>query len=116
MSIWDLHPFFKDLAVEDFKKKLGERLIKEVNDRIRFMVDAGLGYLTLSRQTRTLSSGEYQRITLARALGSALTETLYVLDDRASVYTQETRSVSSVSWNSCANGGTPWSSWNTIPI
>jgi excinuclease ABC subunit A len=81
MSIWDLRPFFKDLAVEDFKKKLGERLIKEVNDRIGFMVDAGLGYLTLSRQTRTLSSGEYQRITLARALGSALTETLYVLDE-----------------------------------
>ena len=45
------------------------------------MVDVGLGYLTLSRQTRTLSSGEYQRITLARALGSALTETLYVLDE-----------------------------------
>jgi excinuclease ABC subunit A len=45
------------------------------------MIDVGLGYLTLSRQTRTLSSGEYQRITLARALGSALTETLYVLDE-----------------------------------
>jgi excinuclease ABC subunit A len=43
--------------------------------------DVGLGYLTLSRQTRTLSSGEYQRITLARALGSALTQTLYVLDE-----------------------------------
>jgi excinuclease ABC subunit A len=81
MSIWDLQPFFKDLAVEDFKKRIGERLIKEVNDRIGFMVGAGLGYLTLSRQTRTLSSGEYQRITLARALGSALTETLYVLDE-----------------------------------
>ena len=81
MSIWDLQPFFKDLAVEDFKKRVGERLIKEVNDRIGFMADAGLGYLTLSRQTRTLSSGEYQRISLARALGSALTETLYVLDE-----------------------------------
>jgi excinuclease ABC subunit A len=45
------------------------------------MIDVGLGYLTLSRQTRTLSSGEYQRITLARALGSALTDTLYVLDE-----------------------------------
>jgi len=45
------------------------------------MADVGLGYLTLSRQTRTLSSGEYQRITLARSLGSALTETLYVLDE-----------------------------------
>jgi excinuclease ABC subunit A len=45
------------------------------------MVHVGLGYLSLSRQTRTLSNGEYQRITLARALGSALTETLYVLDE-----------------------------------
>src|SRR4030067_755544 len=45
------------------------------------MVHVGLGYLTLSRQTRTLSNGEYQRITLARALGSSLTETLYVLDE-----------------------------------
>src|SRR4030066_369207 len=60
---------------------MGQRLLKEIADRIGFMVDVGLGYLTLSRQTRTLSSGEYQRITLARALGSALTETLYVLDE-----------------------------------
>jgi excinuclease ABC subunit A len=45
------------------------------------MVHVGLGYLSLSRQTRTLSNGEYQRIALARALGSALTETLYVLDE-----------------------------------
>jgi len=81
MSIWDLQPFFKNLPIEDFRKKVGDRLLKEINDRIAFMVDAGLGYLTLSRQTRTLSSGEYQRITLARALGSALTETLYVLDE-----------------------------------
>ena len=81
MSIGDLQPFFRNLPVEDFQKRVGERLIKEINDRIGFMVGAGLGYLTLSRQTRTLSSGEYQRITLARALGSALTETLYVLDE-----------------------------------
>ena len=81
MSIWDLQPFFTNLPVEDFQKRVGKRLIKEINDRIGFMVGAGLGYLTLSRQTRTLSSGEYQRITLARALGSALTETLYVLDE-----------------------------------
>ncbi len=81
MSISDLQEFFRDLPIEDFQKKVGQRLLKEINDRIGFMVDVGLGYLTLSRQTRTLSSGEYQRITLARALGSGLTETLYVLDE-----------------------------------
>jgi len=81
MPISDLQVFFKDLPIKDFQKKVGERLLKEINDRIGFMVDVGLGYLTLSRQTRTLSSGEYQRITLARSLGSALTETLYVLDE-----------------------------------
>ncbi len=81
MPISDLRMFFKDLPIKDFQKKVGERLLKEINDRIGFMVDVGLGYLTLSRQTRTLSSGEYQRITLARSLGSALTETLYVLDE-----------------------------------
>ena len=81
MSISDLQFFFKNLPIRDFQKRMGERLFKEITDRVGFMVDVGLGYLTLSRQTRTLSSGEYQRITLARALGSALTETLYVLDE-----------------------------------
>ncbi|MGZ3559696.1 MAG: excinuclease ABC subunit UvrA [Thermodesulfobacteriota bacterium] len=81
MPISDLHLFFEKLPIRDFQKKVGERLLKEINDRIGFMVDVGLGYLTLSRQTRTLSSGEYQRITLARSLGSALTDTLYVLDE-----------------------------------
>jgi excinuclease ABC subunit A len=81
MPISVLRMFFKNLPIKDFQKKVAERLLKEINDRIGFMVDVGLGYLTLSRQTRTLSSGEYQRITLARSLGSALTETLYVLDE-----------------------------------
>ncbi|HXX36261.1 MAG TPA: excinuclease ABC subunit UvrA [Thermodesulfobacteriota bacterium] len=81
MPISDLQLFFKNLPIKDFQRKVGERLLKEINDRIGFMVDVGLGYLTLSRQTRTLSSGEYQRITLARSLGSSLTETLYVLDE-----------------------------------
>jgi excinuclease ABC subunit A len=81
IPILDLHLFFKNLSIGDFRRKVGERLLKEINDRIGFMVDVGLGYLTLSRQTRTLSAGEYQRITLARSLGSALTETLYVLDE-----------------------------------
>ena len=81
MSISDLQDFFRDLAVQEFQKKVADRLLKEITQRIAFMTEVGLGYLTLSRQTRTLSNGEYQRITLARALGSALTETLYVLDE-----------------------------------
>jgi excinuclease ABC subunit A len=81
MPISDLQLFFKNIPIRDFQRKVGERLLHEINDRIGFMVEVGLGYLMLSRQTRTLSSGEYQRITLARSLGSALTETLYVLDE-----------------------------------
>jgi excinuclease ABC subunit A len=81
MPISDLQLFFKNIPIRDYQKKVGERLLKEIRDRIGFMREVGLGYLTLSRQTRTLSSGEYQRITLARSLGSALTDTLYVLDE-----------------------------------
>ncbi len=81
MSISELQGLFHHLPLRDYQKTLSERLLKEITGRLTFMVDVGLGYLTLSRQTRTLSSGEYQRITLARALGSALTETLYVLDE-----------------------------------
>ncbi len=81
LPISELHDFFKNLPLRDFQKKIAGRLLKEINDRIQFMLDVGLGYLTLSRQTRTLSNGEYQRITLARALGSSLTDTLYVLDE-----------------------------------
>jgi len=81
MPISELYLFFETIPLKPFQKKLGERLLKEIRDRLRFMVEVGLGYLTLSRQTRTLSGGEYQRITLARALGSSLTETLYVLDE-----------------------------------
>lgn len=81
LPISELYLFFENISLKPFQKKLGERLLKEIRDRLRFMVEVGLGYLTLSRQTRTLSGGEYQRITLARALGSSLTETLYVLDE-----------------------------------
>jgi excinuclease ABC subunit A len=81
MSISELRRFFRELPLQEYEKTISERLLKEVTGRLSFMIDVGLEYLTLSRQTRTLSSGEYQRITLARALGSALTETLYVLDE-----------------------------------
>ncbi len=81
MSIGDLLGFFQDLRLGRLKAAIGHRLLREIKNRLGFMADVGLGYLTLSRQTRTLSSGEFQRITLARSLGSALTDTLYVLDE-----------------------------------
>ena len=81
MSIEDLLAFFEELHLARLKEAIGDRLLREIKNRLGFMEQVGLGYLTLSRQTRTLSSGEFQRITLARSLGSALTETLYVLDE-----------------------------------
>ncbi len=81
LPISELQEFFKNIPLKDFQRRVSGRLLKEIHDRIKFMTDVGLGYVTLSRQTRTLSSGEYQRITLARALGASLTETLYVLDE-----------------------------------
>ena len=60
---------------------LQDSLTEEIRGRLRFLLDVGLHYLALSRQSRTLSGGEAQRVTLATALGSSLTKTLYVLDE-----------------------------------
>ncbi|MFQ5842613.1 MAG: excinuclease ABC subunit A, partial [Thermodesulfobacteriota bacterium] len=81
MSIEDLHRFFTTLKLSPLKEEVAGRILKEIRNRIQYLCHVGLGYVTLQRQTRTLSSGEFQRITLARALGSALTDTLYVLDE-----------------------------------
>jgi len=81
MSIEDLRDFFGELKLGPLKEEVAARILKEIRNRIQYLYHVGLGYVTLARQTRTLSNGEFQRITLARALGSALTETLYVLDE-----------------------------------
>jgi len=81
MSIEDLLNFFRELKLYPLKEEVAGRILKEIRNRIQYLYHVGLGYITLNRQTRTLSNGEFQRITLARALGSALTETLYVLDE-----------------------------------
>ncbi|NIQ38772.1 MAG: excinuclease ABC subunit UvrA [Proteobacteria bacterium] len=81
LSIEELLVFFQNLHLGRLKETIGRRILREIRNRLGFMTEVGLGYLTLNRQTRTLSSGEFQRITLARSLGSALTETLYVLDE-----------------------------------
>ncbi len=81
MSIEDLHRFFTTMKLDPLQEEVAERILKEIRNRIQYLCHVGLGYITLHRQTRTLSSGEFQRISLARALGSALTDTLYVLDE-----------------------------------
>ncbi len=80
-SIEDLHEYFDLLRLPPLEEQTAERLLKEIRSRLHYLDSVGLGYLTLDRQTRTLSGGESQRINLATALGSALTETLYVLDE-----------------------------------
>ncbi|MBI1292180.1 excinuclease ABC subunit A [bacterium] len=76
-----LIPWFDELKLSESEAHLAERPLSEVRARLRYLSEVGLGYLTLSRQTRTLSGGESQRINLSTALGSALTDTLYVLDE-----------------------------------
>jgi excinuclease ABC subunit A len=81
MSIEDLRRFFTTLKLSPLKEDVAGRILNEIRNRVQYLCHVGLGYVTLHRQTRTLSSGEFQRISLARALGSALTDTLYVLDE-----------------------------------
>ena len=69
------------LALTPFEREVAALIVEQLDARLGFLRDVGLGYLTLDRQTRTLSGGEAQRISLANALGSRLVDTLYVLDE-----------------------------------
>ena len=73
--------FFKNLELSDYDAKVGKRLLLEINNRISFLRDVGLGYLTLNRKSNTLSGGESQRINLATSLGSSLVGSMYILDE-----------------------------------
>jgi len=73
--------FFRDLELSDREKHIAERVLKEINERITFLCDVGLEYLTLSRASATLSGGEAQRIRLATQIGSGLMGVLYILDE-----------------------------------
>ncbi|CAN5237998.1 excinuclease ABC subunit UvrA [soil metagenome] len=81
MQVKDLIVWFDALKLSGEDTVVGERPLEEVRSRLGYLSEVGLGYLTLARQTRTLSGGESQRINLSTALGSALTDTLYVLDE-----------------------------------
>ncbi len=81
LSVKELKTFFDKLALDETKTKISELILKEIKERIRFLANVGLEYLTLSREARTLSGGESQRIRLATQIGSRLTGVLYVLDE-----------------------------------
>ncbi len=81
MPVHALVRFFDELALSDTHRMVADRLLREVRARLHYLDAIGLSYLTLNRQFRTLSNGEAQRINLSAALGSALTDTLYVLDE-----------------------------------
>jgi len=80
-SIDDAYRFFDTLALSPHEREVGKRLLEELQRRLKYLVDVGLGYLTLDRLSHTLSGGESQRINLATALGSSLVGSLYVLDE-----------------------------------
>lgn len=76
-----LSSFFKKLKLSDHDKTVSDRLLIEINNRIEFLCDVGLGYLTLNRLSASLSGGESQRINLATSLGSSLVGSMYILDE-----------------------------------
>ncbi|UAB69919.1 excinuclease ABC subunit UvrA [Vibrio sp. SCSIO 43132] len=81
MSISDAMGFFNSLKLTGQKAKIAEKVMKEINDRLHFLVNVGLNYLNLSRSAETLSGGEAQRIRLASQIGAGLVGVMYVLDE-----------------------------------
>lgn len=81
MPIGSLKEWFDALKLTEQEQKVSKRLMIEITNRIQFLLDVGLGYLTLNRQSNTLSGGESQRINLTTSLGSSLVGSLYILDE-----------------------------------
>ncbi|WP_372744580.1 excinuclease ABC subunit UvrA [Lutibacter sp.] len=81
LPINELIEFFKNLHLEEFEQKIAKRLLVEINNRLEFLSNVGLNYLTLNRTSNSLSGGESQRINLATSLGSSLVGSMYILDE-----------------------------------
>lgn len=81
MPLEDLRSWLAGLELRPMEARAAATILRELSDRVGFLVDVGLGYLSLNRQMRTVSGGEAQRIALANSLGSTLVDTLYVLDE-----------------------------------
>ena len=81
MPIEDLAQWFHELKLNEHEQQVAKRILIEINSRLQFLMDVGLPYLTLNRQSNSLSGGESQRINLATSLGSSLVGSLYILDE-----------------------------------
>ncbi len=81
MPVSELQIFFNEIELDSHDTEIAKRILIEINNRIEFLADVGLGYLTLNRLSSTLSGGESQRINLATSLGSSLVGSLYILDE-----------------------------------
>ena len=81
MSVVNLKAWFENLQLSEHEAKIGKRLLTEINKRLQFLLDVGLGYLTLNRPSDSLSGGESQRINLTTNLGSSLVGSVYILDE-----------------------------------
>jgi excinuclease ABC subunit A len=81
LPIEEVHAWVANLELGEMEAQIAESILRELRARLTFLVDVGLGYISLDRQMRTLSGGEAQRINLANSLGSRLVDTLYVLDE-----------------------------------
>jgi excinuclease ABC subunit A len=81
LPVTEMRAFFKNLKLNEHDTTISKRLLIEINSRLQFLLDVGLGYLSLNRVANTLSGGESQRINLATSLGSSLVGSLYILDE-----------------------------------
>ncbi len=81
LPIDELSAFFNSIKLDKYDFKIGKRLLTEINNRLQFLQDVGLSYLTINRTSNTLSGGESQRINLATSLGSSLVGSMYILDE-----------------------------------
>ena len=81
MPVVKVKEWFERLELDQHDAEIGKRLLTEIKSRLQFMLDVGLGYLTLNRLSNSLSGGESQRINLCTSLGSSLVGSLYILDE-----------------------------------
>lgn len=108
LNISELHQFFHHLKLSQYKKEIASQLLKEIHKRLQYLADVGLEYLHPDRRANTLSGGEFQRINLATALGSALTGTLYVLDEPTiGLHPRDTYRLIRILQSLAATGNTP---------
>lgn len=107
MPISTLRKWFEDITLSEHDAKVGKRLLTEIKNRLKYLEDVGLGYLTLNRQSNTLSGGESQRINLTTAIGSSLVGSLYILDEPSiGLHSRDTEKLIAVLRNLQALGNT----------